>query len=284
MYIRIRKLLSGMIILFLVFSIGCAKKYAVLISTNKVIMDNNSYHSEWWYDLFLEYGALRDNGFADKNIYVLYGDGNDFDTSYASYNATTQYGHTITDMAVNKANVQSIFNTLNGKVTHKDHLYCWWMGHGSGLGANYCDLSMHISNTGEIVTDTEFSSYINNVANYKKRTVSVMTCHAGGMIDNMDVAGNQTVTLTSSTCAESSYDALYTCNGRYHADFNYTFPSALRQSDPCGTPVGSDYDTNGEVSLSEAHQYNLATMTTSTSQLGDPDAITQNTYLSRQNP
>jgi len=276
---------SKLILLCLILMLlsGCSK-YAVLISTNEVTQDDISYHSEWWYDLFLQYQALRDNGFDDENIYILYGDGNDFNTTHNDYNANLQYGHTITDMAVNKANIQAIFNTLSSEVGSRDHLYVWWMGHGGGSGPGSCDLSMSISNTGEHVTDTELASYINNIADYNKRTVDVMTCHSGGMLDNMNVAGSNTVTLTSSTCPESSYSITTTCNSRPHAEFHYTLPNALREADPCGTAVASDADTSGAVSLVEVHNYNSAEMTTSTPQLADPDGLAAITELNRTKP
>lgn len=268
--------------LMLVLFSGCSK-YAVLISTNEVTHDDISYHSEWWYDLFLQYQALRDNGFDDENIYILYGDGNDFNTIHNDYNANVQYGHTITDMAVNKANIQSIFNTLSSEVGSRDHLYVWWMGHGGGSGPGSCNLSMSISNTGEHVTDTELASYINNINSYNKRTVDVMTCHSGGMLDNMDIAGSNTVTLTSSTCPQSSY-SISACNGRPQAEFHYTLPNALREIDPCGSFVASDADTSGAVSLAEVHNYNGAQMTTSTPQIADPDGLAATTELSRTKP
>ena len=280
----LRRLKLGMLCLLIVVSLGCAQKYAVLISTNKVTADDVSYNSEWWYDLYLQYSMLRENGFKDSNIYVLYGDGTDFNTTHADYNATTQYGHSITDMAVNKANIQSVFNTLGTKVKSRDFLYVWWMGHGSGFGSDSCDLTMYISNTGETVTDTELAAYMNSVPNYKKRTVDIMTCHSGGMLDNMSSSGNSTVTLTSSTCVESSYSISTTCNGRPHAEFHYTLPNALKEEDPCGNAIGSDYDGNGYVSLSEADQYNSTTMTTSTPQMGDPDGIAPTTYIKKSSP
>lgn len=279
-----RRVFFGLMSLFIVFSFGCAKKYAVLISTNEVVSDDVAYHSEWWYDLFLHYKMLKENGFKDDKIYVLYGDGTDFNTAYVNYNATTQFGHVITDMAVNKANIQSIFNTLKGKVKNRDYVYVWWMGHGGGSGPGSCNLSMSISNTGEHVSDAELTNYINDVSKYRKRSVAVMTCHSGGMIDNMNTAGNKTVVLTSSTCPQSSYDAPFTCNGMLHAEFNYTLPNALYLKNPCGSSVGSDYDSNGYVSLSEADQYNTAAMTTSTPQIGDPDGIAATTYIKKKKP
>ncbi len=278
-----RTLLVLLLSLFWLFSIGCAQKYAVLISTNQVTADDVAYHSEWWYDLFLHYKMLKENGFNDDKIYVLYGNGADFNTIHGDYNSITQFGYSITDMAVNKSNIQSVFNTMNSKVKTKDYLYVWWMGHGGGSGPGSCNLTMSISNTGETVIDTELTGYINSVLNYKKRSVAVMTCHSGGIVDNLNSAGNKTVALASSTCVESSYDGP-TCNALFHAEFNYTLPNALRLVNPCGTAVGSDYDGNGDVSLSEAHQYNTATMTTSTTQMGDPDSIAATTYIKKREP
>lgn len=283
MHSWIRNIILSIMSLFVVLSIGCAQKYAVLISTGEVTTDDTKYHSEYWYDLFLHYKMLRENGFEDDKIYVLYGGGTDFNTAHAIYHATTQFGYTITDMAVNKSNIQSVFNTLSGQVDDRDHLYVWWMGHGGGSGPGSCNLSMSISNTGESVTDTELTGYINNVPDYKKRSVAIMTCHSGGIVDNLNTVGNKTAVLTSSTCLQSSYsyNATDTCNARVHAEFSYTLPNALVEKDPCGTAVVSDYDSDGYVSLSEAHQYNTATMTMSTPQLGDPDTIAASTYIEK---
>jgi hypothetical protein len=53
---------------------------------------------------------------------------------------------------------------------------------------------------------------------------------------------------------------------------------------PCGTAVASDYDGNSYVSLSEVHQYDTATMTTSTPQAGDPDGIAASTHIKKSKP
>lgn len=259
-------------------TVGCAANHAVLISANNVTMDDVSIHSEWWYDLILQYKMLREKGFKEGNIHVLYGNGVDFNTSHSDYNSTTLFGHSITSMAVSKANVQAVFSTLSPKVKSKDYLYVWWMGHGGGSGPGQCNLGMSISNTGESVSDTELKTYVDQVASYKKRSIAVMTCHSGGMVDNFNVAGSHTVVLASSTCAESSYDAPATCNGRVQAEFNYTEPNALRKQDPCGTAVASDTDANGLISLLETHAFNAAHMVNSTPRLGDPDSIAGSTF------
>lgn len=270
----------------LMLSSGCATKHAVLISANNVTTDDVAYHSVWWYDLFQQYKMLRENGFKDENIHVLYGNGADFNTVYANYNSTTQYGHAITDMAANKANVQAVFNDIKDNVKSRDFLYIWWMGHGFGGGADHCNLTMDLSHVGENVTDVEFANYISVVNNYRKRNVNVMTCHAGGILDNFDTAGNKTITLSSSTCAESSYEAspAAICDGRNRAEFNMTLTEAFREQTACSTAVGSDGDNNGYVSYTEAHQYNQANMVTSTPQIEDPDGLAPNTQLKKRKP
>jgi hypothetical protein len=269
-----------------VLSSGCAKKHAVLISANNVTVDDVAYHSVWWYDLFQQYKMLRKNGFKDNNIHVLFGNGTDFNTAYAGYNATTQYGHAITDMAANKANVQAVFSNIQSNVKSRDFLYVWWMGHGLGYGSDYCDLTMDLSHTGEHVTDVEFAGYVNVINNYRKRNVNIMTCHAGGMLDNFDSTGNKTMTLTSSTCAESSYEAFASaiCDGRHRAEFNMTLTEALREQDACGTTVASDTNADGYVSYTEAHQYNQAEMVRSTPQIEDPDSLAGGTQIKKKQP
>lgn len=267
-------------------SSGCAIKHAVLISANDVTTDDLAYHSVWWYDLFQQYKMLRENGFKDDNIHVLFGNGADFNTVYANYNSTTQYGQAITDMAANKANVQAVFNNIKNDVTSRDFLYVWWMGHGGGYGDDYCDLSIELSHTGENVTDVEFANYMSVITGFRKRNVNIMTCHAGGMLDNFDTAGNCTVTLTSSTCAASSYEAYPSiiCDGRNRAEFNMTFTDALGEQNACGAAVTSDTSGNGYVSLTEAHQHNQARMVRSTPQIEDPDGLAATTEIKRSRP
>lgn len=262
---------------------ACTPKYAVLVSTNEVAMDDVAYHSEWWYDLVDQYKMLRTSGFRDDRILVLYGDGNDFSTARAEYDAQTLFGHAITDLPVSRASVESVFDTVDARMRKRGYLYVWWMGHGGGYGPGQCDLKMSISNTGELVTDDELKTWVDKVSRAKKRSVSIMTCHAGGMVDEFG-PGEKAVVLASSTCAESSYDAPATCNGAVQADFNVTQPAALRRSDFCGGAAASDASANGFVSLTETHLWNAGAMATSTPQLGDPDGLAAALELARPKP
>ena len=279
-----RLLMTGMLVALLPVLAACPKKYAVLISTNEVMWDDWAYHSEWWYDLILQYKMLTESGFGEDRIFVLYGSGTDFATVHPQYDATALFGHAITDWPVNKARVEQVFKDLDAKMRKRDFLYVWWMGHGGGSGPGQCDLTMAISNTGETVTDDELKGYVDQVNRYRKRSVSVMTCHAGGILDEFNSPAERSIALASSTCPESSYDALATCNGILHAEFNYTEPNALREQTPCAAAVASDTSGDGWISLLETHQYNAAQMVTSTPQLGDPTGLAAVTEPAKTNP
>jgi hypothetical protein len=277
----------GVLAACLVAAVGCTPKYAVLLSTNKVLDDDIRYHSEWWYDLVQQYQMLRDSGFRDDRIYVLYGDGTDFPTAHLAYDSTARFGRDITDRPMNKGEVEKIFQSLDRVMRRhprRGYLYVWWMGHGFGAGPDSCDLTMSISHTDEEVTDAELKAYIDQVRRYRKRSISIMTCHAGGLVNNFSNPVERNVVLASSTCAESSYDAPATCDGIFHAEFNDTQPRALRQVNFCAAPVASDADGNGWVSLGETHTYNAAVMVTSTPQLGDASALAPVTWPARPKP
>ncbi len=266
-------------------------RYAVLISTNDITADDVPYYSTWWYDTFLIYKMLREQGYTDSRIFVLYGNGADFNTAHACYNATTQYNRAITDFACNKANIQAVFNGLAKgdaalkipQLTEKDKLYIWWMGHGGGSGPGSCNLNMPITHTGEQVSDVEFTNYINAIT-YKYRVVQIMTCHSGGMVDNLNVAGTNTIVHTSANCTHLSYDTPAPVDVN-HAEFTFLAANAFRQvkpnaAAPCdGAAVVSDIDGNGRIQVQECFDYVLANMTTSTPQQGDPDGLAATTYI-----
>ena len=281
---RSRLTTLAVLIPLLLILAACPKKYAVLISANEVLWDDTPYHSTWWYDLVLQYEMLRDMGFQDSKIFVLYGSGSDFASVHPEYDATALFATAITDWPVNKANVKKVFDDLDAKMRSSDFLYVWWMGHGSGSGPGQCDLSMQISNTGEYVSDDELKGYIDQITSYRKRSLNVMTCHSGGILDEFGGAADRTVTLASSTCAETSHDAATTCNGKPHAEFNYHQPNALRERDHCGGAVAADTDGNSLVSLQEASHYLMTHMSTSTSQLGDPASLAPTTELEKKSP
>ena len=57
--LSLRTILISIISLLLFLSFGCAQKYAVLVSANKVTADDVAYDSVWWYDTVLMYKMLK---------------------------------------------------------------------------------------------------------------------------------------------------------------------------------------------------------------------------------
>ncbi|OOP56765.1 MAG: hypothetical protein AYP45_07030 [Candidatus Brocadia carolinensis] len=263
-------------------------KYAVLISAG--IARDTELAIEYWNDLVLQYNMLIENGFPEDQICVLYDKGQD-------YNPIA--GHSITDLPVSIANIESVFKALGGigtntacvkrALTDEDLLYVWWMGHGS---LNYdelgtCILYMPISGSKEVVVDTQLHNFIDYVSRYSKRIIAIMTCHSGGILDDINIVGSKTVTLTSSSCEESSssYDPSLTCDRLNHAEFSYNLTCALRQY-ACDSlilpPVDGNVDgySDGYVSLLETYLYVLSPLNRrSTPQIGDPDSISSSAYL-----
>ncbi|MCF8360141.1 MAG: hypothetical protein K9H26_15410 [Prolixibacteraceae bacterium] len=247
-------------------------KYALLISTGQTVNDNQFYHSEYWYDMFFIYRTLIDLGYTHDNIFVLYGNGNDFNSAHAFYNSTTVYpaDAPITDFSVNADNVDSIFNWLaNGnaamgvpQLQDNDNLFYWWMGHGGGCAC--ADYSAGIETTGESVTDNEFLTYFGRLPACMIKTEYVMTCRSGGLID--DLEGGHSMIHTAAECCTNAASDMYDVP---HAELSYHMACALRKQTPAGAAVASDTDGNGVVDIEETNVYTHANTVASVSQIGD---------------
>lgn len=246
------------------------KNYAVLISAGVATTDDAAVNSCFWYNPYLQYTALLEEGYADDDIYFLYGWGTDFNSSHACY----QPPYSVTDYPVNRANIQSVFNTLADIMTSNDFLYVWWMGHGSPSGGN---LVMHIGTTGETVYDYEIAAWVGQITDYDVRSFSWMTCYSGGILD--DVEGPRSIAMSSATFYESTYDQ-WLCDS-YHAEFHYPERCAWAWETPCGIcgPVDADSDDNGRVSFDEAFIYAEANTALSHPQISDLGGLAPSTYL-----
>jgi hypothetical protein len=284
------------LVVFLLFSVTsckCSKEaVAVLISTNLVSSDDIGYHSVWWYDTVLMYELLKEKGY--NRIYILYGNGTDFSSTHHCYNSIARFGSSITDFTCDRAHIKAVFESLASggtvdgvsikKLEDDGRLFVWWMGHGGGSSStNY---TMAISHKSEIVTGNEFYTWVNGITNYSKRSIHVMTCHAGCYLSFFNVAGNNTVAEASSDCLHSSYEDPSPPDVN-HAEYSYWLYASLREKEvdtnpdsaPClGTSVASDANNDGKVSLAESFHHILAKMTTSIPQQADPDSIAAATY------
>lgn len=257
-------------------------KFAVLISTGTTTLDDQLFHSEYWYDLVLTYNMLVEKGFTHDHIYVLYGLGTDFASTHVDYQ--NPYPNPITDYAVSRANIQNIFNWLaTGNaaegipaLTNNDFLFVWWMGHGGG-GA-HCNTSFSVSTTAESVTDAELATWTGAIT-YRRRAFVFMTCHSGGAMDNLQ--GSTTVTMPSCTCTQGSDSDTYDV---VHGEWTYWVDGALRELLPTGAVVNSDADSNTLVSLQETFNWGSGQPMSSTPQLSDVGGIAPCVFIRLEEP
>lgn len=247
-----------------------ARDYAVLISAGEATQDDAICNCEYWYDMLLQYTTLLDEGYTHNDIYVLYGFGVDFDSEHWQY----QVPYTVSDYPANRDTIGTIFDELGEIMTERDKLYVWWMGHGSNVGEH---LRMLIQTTGEYVWDYEFAEWVSQVQSYDRRSFSFMTCHSGGILD--DLQGWFSIVMSSSTLYQSSYSA-WLCDS-YHAEFHYYETCAFHWETPaaiCGT-VDADDNLNGRVSFREAFGYAVENTLNSTPQMSDMGHHAPYTYL-----
>jgi hypothetical protein len=246
-----------------------ARNYAVMISAGRATADNAMYNSEFWYDMLLQYMTLLDEGYSHEDIIVLYGFGNDFPSENPNYKVP----YRVSDAAVNRENIKATFGELSEIMTEDDFLYVWWMGHG---GVSSGKLYMYIQTTGEIVWDYEFAEWVGEISEYDVRSFSFMTCHSGGILD--DLAGRRSVVMSSSTLAQSSYSD-WLCD-TCHAEFHYYETEAFHWETPfalCGA-VDADLDWNGWVSFLEAFLHAEKNMLYSDPQISNVE-LAADTYL-----
>jgi hypothetical protein len=248
-----------------------ARNYAVLISAGQATADNAMYNSEFWYDMLLQYMTLLDEGYSHQDITVLYGFGLDFPSQNPNYRPP----YRVSDYAVNRRNIETVFRDLSEVMTPDDFLYVWWMGHGGPSGGH---LIMSIQTTGEYVWDYEFARWVGQISEYDVRSFSFMTCYSGGILDDLEEEP-RSIVMSSSTFQQSSYSD-WLCD-TCHAEFHYYETEAFHWETPfaiCGA-VDADRNWNGSVSFMEAFKHADESMLFSDPQMSDLDRLAPTTYL-----
>jgi len=246
-----------------------AKNYALVVSAGEATADDAATNSCFWYNPLLIYKTLLTLDFEHDDIYAVYGNGSNFNSSHACY----QVPYTMADYSATRGNIQAACSALAGVMTSSDFLYVWWMGHGSPAGSN---LELYIETTGEYIYDYEIAGWLDAAA-YQTRVVSWMTCYSGGILD--DLENGQSIVMSSATFYESTYDE-WLCDS-YHAEFHYPERCAVAWETPCGIcgPVDADTDGSGRVSVDETFIYAEANTINSQPLFSDLGGLAGTTYL-----
>ena len=243
---KMKTALLGLALLCLFGSANAQKKYAVLITGDYAAKNlpagatkygNGALSDEkiamaFWNDTYLTWKMLKEKGFEEENIIVLFADGQDFtvDNSWVHSNYKPIDNVVITDYPADIASVTNVFNGLrygtNGmpKCTEEDFLFVWTFDHGAVHGdhVSLCLLD------GEMM-DYTFAALVNPIAAYKK-TVWMLQCFSGGFADDFSVPN--TVFYAAASANELAWPADNSPSMEYEvingleysrSDFNFHF-------------------------------------------------------------
>ena len=238
------------------------QRYAVLISGD--IAENG--YPEFFFDVVLMRETLIANGFQAGNIFVLYGDGADYNnTAYPA--ARYRPNPAITNLSATSANVQAIFSDLaNGthgrpKLTHDDLLFVWTFDHGGQvpITPGSTTLISTLGLRGGDMRADDFATAI-DVVPHAFRVICMQQCRSGGFLPYL--ASDRTVILTAAQAdwnAHPTDDAAEreTIAGKIypHGEFNFYLLAALNGQDLLGNAADADADNNGFVTMREVFDY-----------------------------
>lgn len=258
-------------------------RYAVLISGGINAAKN---HVRYWNETKCLYSLLKDAGYTDANLYVLYADGVARDT-----------GMTV-DYSATKANITTVFNSLAEKMRDNDTLLIMTTDHGGGFarapinathpagmygGAvdtngdeadalSEAAYNLDINGDGDktdsvgvdetlwlwnevTMTDDEFATEVNKLLHYSRMVIVMEQCFSGGFIS--DLLGPRRVLMTAANEGQPSWARKDPSTNTYTYDmFLYHFLAALRGTTPdTGTSVNADANADLSVSMLEAYKY-----------------------------
>ena len=197
------------------------EKYAVLISGQ-----TEERHA---LNMTLVYNFLLDNGYNEKNIYVIDGKGQDRIYCYpVNASATVD-------------NVRLAFNSLESKLDKNDSLFVYVSDHGSRTEISEgAVLSTITTNDGSVLDQRKFEDFIEKL-NYGLGIFLFDQCYSGGFAKETGHGNN--VSIASASADESAY------SGGIHNSFTAYFIKSFVFS------VDSDRNLDGNVSISEAFDY-----------------------------
>jgi hypothetical protein len=241
------------------------ERYAVLISGD---LAENGY-PEFFFDVVLMREALMANGFLANHIFVLYGDGADYN-SVIYPAARYRPNPAITDLAATIANVQAIFSDLangtNGRpqLTDDDMLFVWTFDHGDQIPTTPGSptLISTLGLRGGDMRADDFAAAV-NVVPHAFRIICMQQCRSGGFIPHL--SSDRTIIITASEAnrnAHPSDDAAETetINGRIypHGEFNFYLLAALNGQDLLGNAMNADANNNGFTTMREVFDFIIA--------------------------
>ncbi len=251
-----------------------AKKYAVLITGDRA---ENFWGECFWNDTVWMYKTLLSKGYQPENIFVLYGDGDD----YASANPKFRHPAVVTDFAATPSNVTMLLDGLkNGDSAHNipkmdsnDALFLWTFDHGGQSGGEST-----LCLRGGSMKASVLSEKLNALA-YESRAIFMQQCYSGGFINLLKNA--KTFISTASKANETSHPAdteNETYNGMPYSygEFDFHIITAIGMAAVPSTPIAPFPNANndGVITTLEMHNWNaLKESRSETPQMNDMGGI-----------
>jgi hypothetical protein len=251
-------------------------RWAILFSGG---INKKSNYSRYWNDLKFMYTTLvKEYGFTNQTIAVLYADGNAVDTSMPVHYSGTA------------ANLQKVFSLLRQNATSDDLIFFFTTNHGGGFykaepwpdlyggqaDANNDEGSENLKEStygrdfngdgdtfdtvswdevlcgwGPSILDDTLTTMMQGLS-FDRMVVVLEQCFSAGLISDIARVGGNIVVMA----AAGSYEASWAMAPLYNYDeFSYHFTCAINGATPSGTSVNADTNGDGRISMVEAFNY-----------------------------
>ena len=214
-------------------SADAGTKYAVIVVGESIDVSDISSDTPqafaFWNGGVLAYEMLLENGFNRDNIFVLYGNGQDFNGSHnAIMNRSMDLLHPMTDMKASAETIRATLQCLSNGftdaavgcatvplLTDEDFLVLFWTSH--GFDPSYYDdpppgcqesgdvafrVEAPVGEPGVDVCASEIASWMSGM-DYRRRVLVFTTCRSGGIIPHFEPHGSNTVLMPACFAAEA---------------------------------------------------------------------------------
>lgn len=314
-----KKCVLSLVLLILVVQFFAAEKYAVLITgqaadhgdpTGSWALANpgRTRHTEFWYDTAMLFNMLIRQGFEEENIYVLYGEGLDYDPPDITMPAI--YLHPlhgqITDYRADREHLEAVLTGLAEgnqeleipQLNDDDFLFLWTFDHGDHESAGSSVVNLCLMDN-VVIWDWEFAAFLEQI-NAQKKVVWMQQCYSGGFIDDLEALHQPIVINTAShysTFAQGADNIPVNENEvvdgvtYYHGEFNFHTYSSTNGVSPAGSTqyagqpyAAADLNGDGVISVYESSVWAFDKDTVpAVPQYGDFGSIGQTTSLQYPN-
>ncbi len=222
------------------------EKYAVLVSGG---WDASNNHSRYWNDLSFIYEALKKKyNYTDAEIIVLYANGTHLPDEDLDGDGVDDI-----DNSATKSNLTAVMEHVAKYIRDDGKFFFYSTNHGGHESGHDAYLYLW----GETIRDDEFGALTKKI-NSKEAIYVMEQCYSGGMMDDILTAQTYPCTnpkvcvMTAAKHDELSWSA--DTEGDYD-EYVYHWTSAVYGKTPGGAIVDADTNSDGLISMKEAHEY-----------------------------